>query len=72
MKHLPHAMRGRQRGAQAELTDGKNVLLLFGDLAVLQQQSSNGLENQWREGLAHSVPSTSLEPFTQVSQATLK
>lgn len=69
--------KGRQRGAQAALTDGEDVLLLFGDLAVLQQQSSNGLENTWRENLTCSAPNTTraeptvlpLEPFKQISQA---
>lgn len=46
---------GHEGNTQTELTDGENILLFFGDSAVLQQQRSNGLEKIQRGGSAHTV-----------------
>lgn len=63
---------GHEGNTHAELTDGENVLLFFGDSAVLQQQRSNGLEKIQRGGSAHSLSELQCSEPTELTECPLK
>lgn len=57
---------GHEGSASIELTDREDVLLFFSDPAVLQQQSSNGLEKTQKGGSTHAAYQHHRNPISSV------